>query len=389
MVSKKNNQKNIRRRPYRADHEGGSITLVYWDESKLAKNRNEKNNSFGALNPLTGMKIRFSIIGCGRVAQRHAALIHEIGTLVSVCDIDPARARLLSERYDVPAFFSIEDLLRREPRPDVVAVCTPNGLHAAHTILALEAGCHVICEKPMALTVSECGAMIAAANTAGRKLFIVKQNRFNPPVRAVKKLVDEGRLGVIQSVQLSCFWNRGPAYYRDSWHGTKEMDGGTLFTQFSHFIDLLYWLAGDIADVRGYTANLGHGDSIEFEDTGTFAVKFSNGAIGTINYTVNSHRKNMEGSLTLFGEKGTVKIGGQYLNELEYQEILDFRIDDLPAGNPPNRYGEYEGSMSNHDRVYQNVVDTLNGAGAIATDGSEGLKTVEIISRIYEAARRL
>ena len=333
------------------------------------------------------MALKFSIVGCGRVAQRHAGHIHNLGELVSVCDIATDRAARLAERYSALAYSSIDELLSKTPAVDVIAVCTPNGLHARHTIQALQSGAHVLCEKPMALTVSDCNAMIRTAQAACKKLFIVKQNRFNPPVAAVKRVIEEGRLGEIYSAQVNCFWNRGPAYYADSWRGTKDLDGGTLFTQFSHFIDLLYWLVGDVDSAKGFVANRGHKDSIEFEDTGVISVKFATGAIGTINYTVNSHHRNMEGSLTLFGQKGTVKIGGQYLNELEYQDIEGYRIGNLPRGNPANNYGEYQGSMSNHDKVYQNVIDTLTGNGEIATDGFDGLKTVEIIGKIYSSVQ--
>jgi UDP-N-acetyl-2-amino-2-deoxyglucuronate dehydrogenase len=333
------------------------------------------------------MALKFSIVGCGRVARRHAEHIHNLGELVSVCDIAADRAVRLAERYGASAYTSIDEMLSKTPAVDVIAVCTPNGLHAQHSVQALQAGAHVLCEKPMALTVSDCNEMIRTAQSAGRKLFIVKQNRFNPPVAAVKRVIEEGRLGEIYSAQVNCFWNRDPAYYTDSWRGTKDLDGGTLFTQFSHFIDLLYWLIGDVDTVKGFIANRGHKGSIEFEDTGVISVKFTSGAIGTINYTVNSHHRNMEGSLTVFGEKGTVKIGGQYLNELEYQDIEGYRIGNLPAGNPANNYGEYQGSMSNHDKVYQNVVDTLTGNGEIATDGFDGLKTVEIIEKIYSSVQ--
>ncbi len=238
----------------------------------------------------------------------------------------------------------------------------------------------------MALSVQDCGEMIKEAEKANRRLFIVKQNRFNPPVAAVKKIIDEGRLGKIYSAQLNCYWNRNNEYYQNSWKGTKEMDGGTLFTQFSHFIDLLYWMVGDVKDVHAFIANYHHKGIIEFEDTGTVSLKFYNGAIGTINYSVNSYDHNMEGSLTIFGEKGTLKIGGQYLNEMEYQSIENYEIKDLPPGNPPNNYGKYFGSMSNHDKVYQNVVEVLSNGGVIATNGFEGLKTVEIIDKIYTSA---
>jgi len=335
---------------------------------------------------MSTQKINFAIIGCGRIAQRHAEHINNIGKLVAVCDIVPEKATALGEKYKATPYNSVEELLAAQHEITVVSVCSPNGLHAAHTIAALKAGFHVLCEKPMALSVQDCGEMIKEAEKANRRLFIVKQNRFNPPVAAVKKIIDEGRLGKIYSAQLNCYWNRNNEYYQNSWKGTKDMDGGTLFTQFSHFIDLLYWMVGDVKDVHAFTGNYHHKGIIEFEDTGTVSLKFYNGAIGTINYSVNSYDHNMEGSLTIFGEKGTLKIGGQYLNEMEYQSIENYEIKDLPAGNPPNNYGKYFGSMSNHDKVYQNVVEVLSNGGVIATNGFEGLKTVEIIDKIYTSA---
>jgi len=378
--------------------------------------------------------VKFCIIGCGRIAQRHAEHIHRLGQLVAVCDVVEESARELAAKYGADYYTSVDAMLSAAGiaggsavgtsarQADVVAVCTPNGLHAEHSIKALDKGFHVLCEKPMALTVEDCRNMIDAAEKAGRQLFIVKQNRFNPPVAAVKRLIDEGRLGKLYSLELSCFWNRDADYYANSWKGTRDMDGGTLFTQFSHFIDLLYWIAGDIEEAQGYTGNFAHKD-IQIEDTGVVSLIFSNGAIGTINYTVNSHGKNMEGSLTLFGEKGTVKIGGQYLNELEYQDIEGYRIDDLPPGNPANNYGFYQGSMSNHDKVYAHVVAAVSGRPAMSgrpatsdrspagdqpvpvsgqpavppqpavsganASGFDGLKTVEIINKIYSSVRKL
>jgi predicted dehydrogenase len=227
--------------------------------------------------------------------------------------------------------------------------------------------------------------MIKTAEQVNKRLFAIKQNRFNPPVAAVKQIIDEGRLGKIFDVQLSCFWNRNEDYYKNSWKGTKDLDGGTLFTQFSHFIDLLYWMIGDISEVKAYIGNFTHEGIIEFEDSGVVILKFQNGAIGTVNYTVNSYAKNMEGSLTLFGEKGTVKIGGQYLNELEYQSIENYIIENLPKGNTANNYGTYFGSMSNHDKIYENVVDVLTKGASIQTNAFEGMKTVEIIEKIYKS----
>jgi predicted dehydrogenase len=333
--------------------------------------------------------VKFAIVGCGRIAQRHAEHIHNKGVLVAVCDNVSSKAEELAAKYNARPYFDIGSMLATEKEVDVVAVCSPNGLHAAHSIQALKAGFHVLCEKPMAITVADCGAMIQAAEKANKRLFAIKQNRFNPPVAAVKAIVDEGRLGQIHSVQLNCFWNRNPDYYNNSWKGTLSLDGGTLFTQFSHFIDLLYWIVGDVEDAKAITGNFSHKGIIEFEDTGVVILRFSNGAIGTVNYTVNSFKKNMEGSLTLFGEKGTVKIGGQYLNELEYQSIEDYTIGNLPEGNKPNNYGNYVGSMSNHDKVYDNVIDVLRNNAPITTSAFEGMKTVEIIEKIYKNATRV
>lgn len=331
--------------------------------------------------------IKFALVGCGRISQRHAEHINNYGKLVAVCDIILEKASAMSTKYGCTSFSSIEEMIESNVSFDVVSVCSPNGLHAQHSMIALKAGYHVLCEKPMAISVHDCGEMIKAAEQNNRRLFAIKQNRFNPPVAAVKKILEGGKLGRIFSVQLSCFWNRNEDYYANSWKGTKDLDGGTLFTQFSHFIDLLYWLIGDIKNAVGFKRNYAHQDIIEFEDTGVVAIEFYNGAIGTINYTVNSYGKNMEGSLTLFGEKGTIKIGGQYLNELEYQNIEGVEIKDLPQGNTANNYGHYQGSMSNHGEVYKNLIDVLNNNAPISTSSFEGLKTVEIIDKIYTELR--
>ncbi len=334
-------------------------------------------------------RLNFAIVGCGRIAERHAEQIKKLANLVAVCDIANKKADNFGLKYKARAYYSIDELLKNENNIDVVSICSPNGLHAEHAIKAFRKGMHVLCEKPMAISVFDCGEMIKEAERANKRLFIVKQNRYNPPVKAVKELLDEGQLGKIGTVQLNCFWNRNSEYYSQSeWKGTMDQDGGTLFTQFSHFIDLLYWFFGDVKIVKAFTRNYQHKEIIEFEDSGVALLEFYNGIIGTLNFNVNSYSKNMEGSLTIFGEKGTVKIGGQYLNELEYQDIKDTKIIDLPPGNPPNNYGMYTGSMSNHNKVYENVIEVLQNQGTIATNGFEGMKTVEIIDKIYTAANR-
>lgn len=333
-------------------------------------------------------KIKFGIIGCGRIAHRHAKHSAKNGSLIAVCDILPEKAKTLALENNALPYYSIEALLADQKKSiDVIAICTPNGLHAAHAIQALKAGFNVLCEKPLGINVQECGAMIQAAEKANKRLFVVKQNRFNPPVIAVKKAIDEGKLGKILSIQLSCFWNRNNEYYTGDWQGSSDLDGGTLYTQFSHFIDLLYWMFGDVKEVYGFCKNSMHQGIIDFEDSGVVAMEFYNGIIGTINFTINSFQKNMEGSLTVFGEKGTVKIGGQYLNELEYQNIQDFEITNLPPGNIANNYGSYQGSMSNHDKVYENLIDVLQNNASISTSAFEGLKTVELIDKIYDKIR--
>ncbi|OIR01169.1 glucose--fructose oxidoreductase precursor [mine drainage metagenome] len=332
-------------------------------------------------------KIKFAIVGCGRIAQRHAEQINAFGELVAVCDIVFPKAVSFADEFKVAAYKSIDDLLENETDVDVISICTPNGLHAQQSIKCLQSGFHVLVEKPMALSVDDCKAMMAAAEKAKKNLFVVKQNRFNPPVVAVKDSIEKNILGKIFSVQLNCFWNRNKNYYQDEWRGTKDLDGGTLFTQFSHFIDLLFWFFGDVETVCALTENFNHQDLIEFEDTGVVVLKFKNGIIGTMNYTVNSFKNNMEGSLTIFAEKGTVKIGGQYLNELEYQNIENFSFENLPKGNLANDYGNYVGSMSNHDKEYQNLIETVQSGKLNYSNTFDGMKTVEIIQKIYQSAK--
>jgi UDP-N-acetyl-2-amino-2-deoxyglucuronate dehydrogenase len=333
------------------------------------------------------IKLKFAIVGCGRIAQRHAEHINNLGILIAVCDNIKDNADYLGKKYNSEIYYNIDDLLNSKLEIDVISICTPNGLHAEHSIKSLKSGFNVLCEKPIAINSIDAGEMIKAAEASNKRLFAIKQNRFNPPVSAIKKAIEDNKFGKINNIQLNCFWNRNEDYYKNSWKGTKALDGGTLFTQFSHFIDLLYWLIGDVKKTSALISNFTHQGIIEFEDTGVVILEFVNGTIGTINYTVNSYNKNMEGSLTIFGEKGTAKIGGQYLNELEYQQFEDFEIKDLPAGNKPNNYGNYVGSMSNHDLVYKNVIDVINNGASISTNSFEALKTVEIIEKIYNSAK--
>ncbi len=332
-------------------------------------------------------ELSFAVIGCGNIGKRHALHIHNFAKLFAVCDIDLVKAEALSRQYNANVYTSMDALLLNEQNVDVIAICTPNGLHAVQTIQCLKAGHHVICEKPMAISSIDCRKMIAASEHYNKHLFIVKQNRFNKAVVEVKKALIQQALGNILSFQINCFWNRNDEYYRNNWHGTKELDGGTLFTQFSHFIDILYWLLGDVKEVQSYLQNRAHQLSMAFEDTGAVILQMHNGVIGTLNYTVNAYKENMEGSFTLFGEKGTVKIGGQYLNMIQYQNIQDYTLPIVHEEYKANDYGAHKGSMSNHDKVYQNVLDVLQNGASISTNAYEGLKTVEIIEKIYAANR--
>lgn len=329
---------------------------------------------------------KFAIIGCGQIAARHAEQIKKNGELVAVCDIVKEKADFFAKKYSAAPYYDFNDLLEKKKEIDIVSVCTPNGLHAVHSIKSLKAGKHVLCEKPMAINSGDAREMIETEQLTGKKLFVVKQNRYNPPVVFVKQLIDEKKLGHIFSFQLNCFWNRPISYYENSWKGTQKMDGGILFTQFSHFIDLLYWLLGDVINANGVRRNFLHKDCIEFEDTGVAFLEMAGNCMGTINYTINSTAKNMEGSLTLFGEKGTVKIGGQYLNELEYFSVEGESRPSLAGGKPANQYGFYEGSMSNHDKVYENLVKAIDDPSYEFINSEETLKTIEIIEKIYSSS---
>jgi UDP-N-acetyl-2-amino-2-deoxyglucuronate dehydrogenase len=331
--------------------------------------------------------IHFGVIGYGNIGKRHARHImaHLDARLTAICDNVSANFEAIPQTLSyIPRFNDYRQVLTM-PEIEVVNICTPNFLHAPMTIAALEAGKHVVCEKPMAISSQDCAQMIAAAAANDRKLFVVKQNRYNPPIVAVKELLDKGILGQIYQVQINCFWNRNDDYYLQStWRGRKTLDGGCLFTQCSHFIDILYYLIGDVQCINGLIENKGHQQTVEFEDSGVFILqaKQQNALIG-FSFSTNTQTRNMEGSITIIAQKGTVKIGGQYLNTIEYQDIAGHIIENLPQGNPPNDYGTYKGSMSNHDKVIANVVDTLHGKANIATNGNEGKRVVEIIEEMY------
>lgn len=330
--------------------------------------------------------IRFAIIGFGNIGRRHAEhILHNANTtLVAVCDINAAVQSRLPEGV---VFYTDLNAMLVQEQIDVLCVCTPNYLHEPHTIAGLQAGVHTVVEKPMALSVAECDRMIAAAEQSGKTIFAVKQNRYNPPVQEVKKLTAGNKLGRVYMMQVNCFWNRGDAYYAESdWRGKKLKDGGCLFTQFSHFVDILYYLNGSVNNAEGAIHNYAHTHNTEVEDAGSFVMTAANDAIINFNFTTCAYQKNMEGSITIFAEKGTVKIGGQYLNTIEYQQLEGASLPEINISAKSNDYGLYQGSMSNHDKMIQNVVDVLNNNQPIMTTAEEGREVVRIIEQMYNGA---
>ncbi len=330
--------------------------------------------------------IKFAVIGQGHIGKRHAEMIRRDpnSELVAVCDILPKEDVNLAD-IEVPYFTSIDDFLASGIEADVVNICTPNGYHAEYAIKCLEKRFHVVVEKPIALTKMDAEKILFKSLEYSRHVFCVMQNRYSPPSVWLKELVDNETLGDIFMVQLNCYWNRDDRYYKPgNWHGDGKLDGGTLFTQFSHFIDIMYWLFGDIENIRGNFHDFSHQKLTDFEDSGVVSFDFVNGGMGNINYSTAVYDTNLESSITIIGSNGTVKVAGQYMNEVAYCHIKDYVMPELAASNPPNDYGLYKGSAQNHHYVIQNVVDKLKERGTITTNILEGLKVVDIIERIYD-----
>ncbi len=330
-------------------------------------------------------KIKFAVVGQGHIGKRHAEMIrrNEEAELIAVCDVsskEEVGLTDLKEQY----YNSLEELLTAHPDIDVVNVCTPNGLHAQHSLVALEAGKHVVCEKPMALNKADCEAMIHKALQIQRTVFCVMQNRFSPPSVWLKKIVEEKIIGEVYMVQLNCYWNRDERYYKKGgWKGDQELDGGTLFTQFSHWIDLLYWIFGDMKDLQAKFRDFNHANLTDFEDSGFVNFNFTNGGMGCINYSTAVWNSNLESSITIIGSKGSVKVGGQYMDQVEHCNIKDYILPSLAPTNEANDYGSYKGSANNHPQMIANVINTLKGRTTLTTNAMEGLKVVDIIERIY------
>ena len=329
--------------------------------------------------------VHFAVVGCGHIGKRHAAMISQNpdAELAALCDIQPKEALGL-ENYNVPFFPSIDTLLASNIEYDVVVIATPNGLHEQQALKALNADKSIVIEKPMALTKAGCERIIFKALQKSKQVFCVMQNRYSPPSVWLKELLDKDTLGKVFMVQINCFWNRDDRYYKKGgWHGKGDLDGGTLYTQFSHFVDLMYWYFGDITNIKARFDDFTHSHSTDFEDSGFIQFDFVDGGMGSLSYSTAIWDKNLESSIMLIAENGSLKVGGQYMNEVEYCHIKDYTMPTLEASNPPNDYGPYKGSAANHHYIIENVVDVLKNRGSITTNALEGMKVVEIIERIY------
>jgi predicted dehydrogenase len=330
-------------------------------------------------------KINFAIIGAGHIGKRHAEMIvrNKESSLIAMCDV-LEKHELNLDSYNVPLYISVEEMLSKHPEIDVVNICTPNGLHSDQAIIAISHNKHVVVEKPIGLSKSKCEQVIFKALEKHKHVFAVMQNRYSPPSEWLKKIVSEKIIGEVFMVQVNCYWNRDERYYKKgNWKGTQDLDGGTLFTQFSHFIDIMYWLFGDITNIQGKFNDFTHKDNTDFEDSGFVSFDFIDGGMGCLNYSTSVWNTNLESSITIIGSKGSVKVGGQYMNEVEYCNIEDYEMPKLAPSNPPNDYGQYKGSAANHHYIIENVVNTLKGRTSATTNALEGLKVVEIIEKIY------
>lgn len=335
---------------------------------------------------ITGRRIRFAVVGCGRISEKHLEALRkheEHAEVVAVCDVDDAAVRAAADHTGARPFRRIEHLLA-ESDADAVVLCTPSGLHAEQGIQVAEAKRHVISEKPMATRWQDGKRLVQACDAAGVRLFVVKQNRQNATVQLLKRAIDGGRFGRIYMVNVNVFWNRPQAYYDSArWRGTWEFDGGALMNQASHYVDLLDWLVGPIESISAFTATLAR--NIQVEDTGVVNVRWRSGALGSLNTTMLTYPKNLEGSITVIGENGTVKLGGVAINKIEHWEFAEPHEDDRLVAEATYETTSVYGF--GHPRYYENVIGTLRGQAQAETDGREGLRSLELLVGIYLSAR--
>lgn len=334
----------------------------------------------------TDRRIRLAVVGCGRISDRHIEAIkahHDRAELVAVCDSSPAVLARSAAALGVPGYGGLDDLLANSDA-DVIVLCTPSGLHPAQTIRVARAGRHVVTEKPMATRLIDGKRMVAACDDEGVNLFVVKQNRLNPTLQLLKKAVVKRRFGRIFMVNVNVFWTRPQEYYDSSrWRGTWEFDGGAFMNQASHYVDLLDWLVGPIESVHAYTATLER--NIEVEDSGVANIKWRSGALGSVNVTMLTYPRNLEGSITILGERGTVQVGGVAVNEIKHWEFADHDEDDLKVRDSNYQTASVYGV--GHPMYYDNVIRVLRGEATPETDGREGLRSLETLIAIYISAR--
>lgn len=335
--------------------------------------------------PIRGRKIRIAVVGCGRISKNHFGAINAYPDdleLVAVCDTDPDAVKASAAEHGVSGYANLQTLLS-EVQPDVVALCTPSGLHADQAVLAARHAVHIVTEKPMATRWSDGLRMVSACDDAGVHLFVVKQNRRNATLQLLKRAIDEKRFGRIHLVQLNVFWTRDQAYYdQAAWRGTWEFDGGAFMNQASHYVDLLDWLIGPVEKVQALMSTT---RDIETEDTGVLNIRWRNGALGGMTVTMLTYPKNMEGSITILGETGTARIGGVAVNEVERWEFAEPR--DYDADVKTASYATTSVYGVGHPLYYRNVVDALRADDVPHTDGREGLKSLELLVGAYRAAR--
>jgi UDP-N-acetyl-2-amino-2-deoxyglucuronate dehydrogenase len=331
-------------------------------------------------------KLRFAIVGCGRISDRHTDAIaahKDRAELVAVCDSDPVALDKASTALKVPGYASLEQLLA-DSNADIVTLCTPSGLHPQQAVQVARAGRHVVTEKPMATRLVDGKKMVAACDEEGVHLFVVKQNRLNPTLQLLKRAILKRRFGRIYMVNVNVFWTRPQEYYDSArWRGTWEFDGGAFMNQASHYVDLLDWLIGPIESVHAYTSTLER--NIEVEDTGVANIKWRSGAMGSINVTMLTYPKNLEGSITILGEKGTVQVGGVAVNEIKHWEFADQDEDDI--GVRDSNYQTSSVYGVGHPLYYDNVIRVLRGEAQAETDGREGLRSLETLIAMYTSAR--
>ncbi len=350
-------------------------------------------------------KLHFTLLGHGHIGKRHAAIIQAMGEELTIIETRDEKREAREEssvqnivsRQNTLSFASPGSAARsQEPEASfelrsfseganpIAVLATPNYLHCTQAIEAMKNGFDVLIEKPMGLNAAECREVIEVARKLERKVFCVMQNRYSPPAAWLKELLVSGRLGKIYSVQVNCLWNRNKAYYeQSSWKGKLAQDGGTLYTQFSHFVDTVLWLFGDIKPTYARFHNFNHPE-IEFEDSGHFDFEILSGGVGAFTYSTSAHEQNLESSITILAEHGSVKVGGQYMDEVLACNVNDYTMPTLSPTLPPNDYGTYKGSASNHALVYANVLEVMNGTAEIACTAEEGLRVVEVIEEVYK-----